>query len=252
MAKFILRFDDITQDMNWSNFLKIKEVAEHYNIKSILGVVPENRDPNLSVHTNNTELTTIDFFKIIKDYSIYGDTIAQHGTYHIYTNKNSGLLGINNKSEFAGESYILQKKKLEAGKKILQHYEVWQPYFMAPSHSFDTNTLKALKELGFIAITDGYGIYPYSLEGIILVPQLFGKPTKLIPFGIQTICLHTNSMNAKSLRYLIDFLERNHKSFLNFKYVINMKPKLSFLQPIAYQSSTYSIKLLRSLKSLIK
>lgn len=192
MSKFILRFDDITPGMDWSKFLRIKKVAEECGVKSVLGVVPDNRDPKLSVNQN---MQDSEFFRTIKQYAENGDAIAQHGTYHRYTAKGTNILGISEWSEFAGHNYEQQLKKLQIGKNILKENSVWQPYFMAPSHSFDRNTLKALRHLGFQAITDGYGLYPYSIEDIILVPQLLGKPIKLLPFGIQTICLHTNSIN---------------------------------------------------------
>lgn len=246
MSHYILRFDDITPGMNWENFLKIKNIATSYNIKSILGVVPENRDPKLSP---NQLMCETEFFNKLKDYDEYGDTIAQHGTYHLYTTANSGILNINNKSEFAGYSYEEQKNKLLIGKKILQQHDIWQPYFMAPSHSFDINTLKALKALGFEAVTDGYGLYPYDIEGITLVPQLVGKPIKLIPFGVQTICLHTNSMNDRAIDSMIKFLNANHKQFINFKDALNLEPKLQLSQNITFLVSKYSLRMFRKVLS---
>lgn len=172
MARFILRFDDVTPDMNWENFLKVKSAAEKHSVRSILGVVPHNKDPNLSIRKN---MSHSEFFSHINKYVEYGDTIAQHGTYHTYTTTTSSILGISNWSEFAGYSYEQQLEKLKIGKEILEEHGIWQPYFMAPSHSFDRNTLNALKKLGFKAITDGYGLYPYNIEGVILVPQLLGS-----------------------------------------------------------------------------
>ena len=78
--KYIIRFDDITSSMNWDNFLKIKEVLQAYDIKALLGVVPDNKDKTLMLSKNISES---DFFKKILEYKNYGDTIAQHGTHHI-------------------------------------------------------------------------------------------------------------------------------------------------------------------------
>lgn len=122
---------------------------------------------------------------------------------------------------------------------------------MAPSHSFDTNTLKALKTLGFEAITDGYGLYPYNIEGITLVPQLLGKPLKLVAFGVQTICLHINSMNNNDLNYIIDFIDNNHHKFIDFKESVSIKSKFKSLQLFTHITSKYSLKNIRKLKKNI-
>lgn len=249
MANYILRFDDITPGMDWDKFFKIKIIAESYNIKSILGVVPQNKDPKLSPKKLMCET---EFFNKLKGYVEHGDTIAQHGTYHLYTTANSGILGINNKSEFAGHSYDEQKKKLLTGKEILQQHGIWQPYFMAPSHSFDINTLKALKALDFEAITDGYGLYPYKILGITLIPQLVSKPIKFMHIGVQTICLHTNSMNEKSINNFIDFLDANHSQFISFTEGLNIKPNFTIARPIYYYTSKHSLSLLRKVKDYLK
>ena len=248
MSKYIIRFDDITPGMNWDNFLSIKNVLESYSISSILGVVPCNRDKKLIIHDS---MSSSDFFIKVKSYKDYGDTIAQHGTYHHYINKSSGLLDINNKSEFSGLCYEEQLQKLKIGKEVLESQGVWQPYFMAPSHSFDLNTLKALKALGFKAITDGYGFYPYQVEGITLVPQLVGKPIPLIPFGVQTICLHTNSMNNSDIDSLIGFIQKNHSYFVDFKKAVNISPKSRELKLFAYITSKHSLNIIRKIRRII-
>lgn len=249
MTKYIVRFDDVTMGMNWANFLAIKEVLERNNIFSVLGVVPNNKDEKLTV---TTEISEQVFFSKIKDFVEYGDNIAQHGTYHLYTSKSSGLLKINNKSEFAGHSYVEQLSKLKEGKEILQRYGVWQPYFMAPSHSFDRNTLKALNELGFEAITDGYGFYSYEVEGITLIPQLVSKPIKSIPFGIQTICLHTNNMDLYSIETLIEFIENNSRNFISFEDALKIKANNKYVDEITHHFSKLSLQAFRKLKGIIR
>lgn len=216
---YLLRFDDITEQMAWSKFLPLKEELEKNKISSILGVVPNCKDKHL-----NIENVKEDFFDIIRYYKNYGDTITQHGTTHVYTQSDSGLLNINPFSEFAGLSYDEQYKKLKIGKEFLVKEQVWQPYFMAPAHSFDTNTLKALSDLKFQAITDGYGFYPYIEENIILVPQLFSKPINF-GFGISTICLHINQMTDKEIENILAFIKNNRQYFINFEEALELVPK---------------------------
>ena len=163
MSKILIRFDDVAPGMAWSKFIPLKEHLESLGIRSILGVVPDCQDQKL-----NVEEIKPDFFNLIRTYRDYGDIIAQHGTHHNYVTQDSGILGINNFSEFAGLAFEEQKLTLKKGKEILLAEEVWQPYFMAPAHSFDTNTLKALRDLDFHALTDGYGFYPVSYTHLTL------------------------------------------------------------------------------------
>ena len=223
MSKIILRFDDITPGMSWSKFIPLKRTLDKLGIKSILGVVPDCRDKSLSIENPRS-----DFFDLIRGYKESGDTIVQHGTFHKYTSDDSGLLGINKFSEFSGLDFSDQKSIIQKGKEILINEGVWEPYFMAPAHSFDTNTLKALKDLDFLAITDGYGFYPYMLEGLLLIPQLtsFHLPVNL---GVQTMCIHVNGMDSSELESLSKFLSRNKEKFISFEDAIKMDIKSSLL-----------------------
>lgn len=121
MGKFVLRFDDITPDMDWDKFLKVKIIAEKYGVRSILGVVPDNKDLKLSVRK---KISNTEFFNNIYK---YGDTVAQHGTYHTYTIKGRSILNISDWSEFAGYSYEQQLQKLKIGKEILQEHVFGNP-----------------------------------------------------------------------------------------------------------------------------
>jgi predicted deacetylase len=213
-AKYILRFDDITPEMSWSRFLPLKNFVEGFGIKSLLGVVPDSLDSKLCVETR-----VENFFDLVRGWSEFGDSIAQHGTNHIYDSQSSGILGINDRSEFSGHSHEKQIDRLRVGKTILVEEGVWQPYFMAPAHSFDKLTIQALNTLEFKAITDGYGFYPYNSSSILMVPQMFSFPLN-IGFGISTICLHINSMTDDDILNIKLFIEKNRENIIDFKHVV--------------------------------
>ena len=44
-AKYILRFDDICSTMNWNKWNSIEDILIKHNIKPILAIVPDNKDP---------------------------------------------------------------------------------------------------------------------------------------------------------------------------------------------------------------
>jgi len=213
-TKYILRIDDVSPGMSWSNFLPFKLFLESYNIKSVLGVVPDCQDRKL-----NIEHEKKDFFDYIRAYHQYGDSIAQHGFSHVYDSKSPGVLRINNRSEFAGHVYSEQFWRIKKGKDILIKEGVWQPWFMPPAHSFDYLTLRVLSDLGFKAVTDGYGFYPYKIGSMLLVPQMTSYPMNT-GFGVMTICLHLNSMSDNQVDNVKKFIEVNHRSMLDFKDVV--------------------------------
>ena len=90
---------------------------------------------------------------------------------------------------------------------------------MAPAHSFDIVTLEVLKELNFVAITDGHGFYPYLSHSLLFVPQISAYPIKT-GFGISTICLHVNTMTSKDILYIEKFIINNKDKFIDFKDVV--------------------------------
>ncbi len=209
-SKIIIRIDDVCETMDWDRFFYFKKSLEELQIRAILGVVPDCKDQSLMVNEART-----DFYDLVRKWRDYGDTIAQHGFDHIYVSTDPGLMAINKFSEFAGLCYEDQLKKLAAGKEIMVKEDIWGPHFMAPAHSFDDVTIQCLIELGFRTITDGYGFYPYIYRGITLVPQLFSQPVPL-PFGIQTIAVHTNYESRERIDNLLNFLRLKSDSVISY------------------------------------
>ncbi|MBW7857904.1 MAG: hypothetical protein H3C43_06370 [Leptonema sp. (in: Bacteria)] len=99
---------------------------------------------------------------------------------------------------------------------------------MAASHSFDVNTLLALKSLKFKALTDGYGYCQHFNTDMVLVPQLTSKPVDL-GFGLHTFCVHVNHLKPKAIYNLIRIIKENYKKFVDFQEVVN-EPVIDYLQ----------------------
>ena len=43
----LIRLDDIAETMNWSMMEEVTNLFDKYNVKPVLGVIPNNRDPEL-------------------------------------------------------------------------------------------------------------------------------------------------------------------------------------------------------------
>ena len=103
--KITVRLDDITPDMDWERFLKFKALLDRYQVKPLIGVVPDNRDENLVKKELSAEEKKLSegFWEYIKSLKEDGWVIAMHGFRHIYSTKKGGCFPLNNFSEFAGQ-----------------------------------------------------------------------------------------------------------------------------------------------------
>ena len=216
----MIRMDDITADMNWDKFNQIREIFERYGICPLLGIVPDNQDNKLQIQAECKE-----FWGIMRSLQEKGWGIAQHGTYHKYVTNDSGILGLKDASEFAGLSYDEQLSKLQHGRDVLKEHGIYTNVFMAPGHTYDKNTLKALRELGFCTVTDGLYSKPYYDEELLFIPCRLQEYHRVK--GIDTICLHSNNMSDSDIRKLEVFCIKNKKNIISFsaekmeKYAVN-------------------------------
>ncbi len=196
--KISIRMDDITPDMDWTKFLRFKELCDLYQVKPLIGVVPDNQDEMLQVDEARP-----DFWEYILELQREGWVVAQHGSEHIYKTKKMGCFPLNRLSEFAGLTYEEQFEALKRGQDILKGHGILTDIFMAPAHSYDRNTLKALKALGFEKITDGFGKLPYTCKGLCYYPISFQQSKSLKQKqGYTTFVVHANTMDeADFARY---------------------------------------------------
>ena len=222
MKKYIFRLDDISWDMNWDNFNRIRELFIKYNIRPVIGVIPDNKDVKLIEQSKKSEcLSKNEFWKLIKLLqNEYDWTIAMHGLHHLYETKESGIIGRNNRqSEFAGLPLDVQKEKIRMGREILEKHNIRTDVFMAPSHSFDHNTLLSLADNNITVITDGLFVFPQKNGRIIFVPQQWPWPHGGL-WGIETVALHTNTWGDSRFLKLEKFINKNVNRCVDFGYAI--------------------------------
>lgn len=195
--------DDITPDMDWEKFLRFKDLLDTYGVKPLIGVVPDNRDKKLAICDKRK-----DFFDYVKELVQQGWTVAMHGYNHLYTTEDAGLFPIGHKSEFAGLALSRQNEMIRQGKQILEDNGIYTDIFMAPSHSFDQNTLNALRANGFHVITDGFGKMPFKSKGFTFYPISIQRSRSLkdVRDGIVTFVYHANTMNDKDFDNLRNLL----------------------------------------------
>ena len=219
--KIAIRLDDITPDMDWEKFRRFEKLLDKYNIAPLLGIVPDNQDPNLA---RNPKLQ--DFEAQIQTWKEKNWVLAMHGWKHIYTTQKGGLFPLNCFSEFAGVSKEKQREMIFDGKKKLQNIGVQTNIFMAPAHSFDKHTVEVLKEAGFCYLTDGFGECPYEWKGLTFLPIAFQKNKDIEkPSGFTTLVVHTNTMNDKDFENFEKILESHKEDFISYKEYLAVPAK---------------------------
>lgn len=204
--KILIRFDDICSTMDWEQWHKAEELLCLYDIKPLIGVVPDNKDDSLNVQSSKDN-----YWSIVKDYEHRGYKIAMHGYQHIYDTDSAGMVADACRSEFAGHSYKVQYEKLKRGYDIMKSHGVETDTFFAPSHSYDKNTLKALKQIGFKYVDDGKTNSILNREGIMCVPCKHGGVPRIGKNGMYTVVFHTNMWALNG-----------NKGYDNFKKICNI------------------------------
>lgn len=207
-----IRMDDVTADMDYSKFNRVKKILDEAGIRPLIGVVPFCKDETLRIEDKHD-----DFPRMISELQKQGWVIALHGYNHLYTTRNQGIFPINNFSEFAGVEYGKQREMIRKGIARLHEWGVEPKLFMAPGHTFDKNTLKALKDNGITAVTDGFGEKPYIREGIKFYPiSKRRKECTSEKYGFTTYVLHTNTMSDKEMDKFEKMIKEKRKQILSY------------------------------------
>lgn len=212
--KYLIRLDDACPTMDRAKWGQIEEILDRYGIKPMVGVIPHNEDPKQQIDSVDEN-----FWNKVHQWENKGWAIALHGFNHCYSS-DGGLKGLNpmwSRSEFAGLPLDEQRLKIRNGVAIMWEQGIKPKYFFAPSHTFDENTLVALREESDIRIiSDTIALKPYKHADFIYLPQISGHCTTM-PFpGIFTFCLHPTTMTEANFMTTENFLRGHKDEFVGF------------------------------------
>ncbi len=239
--KIAFRIDDVSPYMCWESFERLTALFTSHGVKPLLGVIPDNQDPELRRYPFKP--SGWDEIRALRD---WGWSISQHGSRHAYTTTKSGLLGINNYSEFAGLDYDTQYGLLQEGRRALEQEGLATDIFMAPAHSFDAVTLKALTALDFHNVSDGYSVFPYRRGGLKFIPCQSSKPSAL-PVGLMTVCLHPNTFTENDFKAVESWLKLYKNRIIPYSAAIDAPAR----GPFARASETAVLLTRRARKSIL-
>jgi peptidoglycan/xylan/chitin deacetylase (PgdA/CDA1 family) len=202
--------------MNWKVWTEIETFLLQRQLKPLLAVVPDNRDPSLQV-----DPPTADFWDRVRGWQDRGWTIALHGFQHRYVIRNAGIVALRKKSEFAGLPAEEQRQKLQRGVEILERERIKSQVWIAPGDTFDTTTVKLLPEFGIRVISAGYFRFPYvSPNRITWVPQQLYR-FRPAPPGVWTVCYHHNQWTASQARTFTEDVDRYGANIVSLADVLD-------------------------------
>lgn len=207
--QLILRLDDAAERMDVDKWQSIEKMLDKYNIKPLVGVIPDCKDPMMSNYGFDP-----DFWIKVHKWEEKGWIIAMHGYTHVYDSKDGGINPVNNKSEFSGHSLDEQRKRIKKAYLIFKMHKLSPKVFFAPSHTFDLNTLKALEmETDIRIISDTIARDVYSAYGFTMLPQQSGR-VRCLPFRTVTFCYHPNTMSDEDFESLERYLQKKKEKFV--------------------------------------
>lgn len=218
-----VRIDDACPRMNSTKFDKMVAAIEAAGIKGLIGIVPDCRDVKL----NQTEEDPL-FWEKMRELQQKGWVLAQHGYTHVYDIKARNLVACRKDSEFAGHSYSVQKEKIQMGKEILNSHGIFTDVFFAPAHTYDRNTLRALRDSEFRFVSDGCTKKCYKWFDMKMIPcRIQGLPKKRHK-GVLTIVTHPCAMEDKEFDEYIEFFEKHRDELSDYSRLMNQPVSMSF------------------------
>ena len=77
---FVIRLDDVAENMKWEFMDKMETLFDDYNIKPVLGVIPDNKNLELLSYPKKNN----NFWDQVRLWEKKGWEIGMHGTNHVY------------------------------------------------------------------------------------------------------------------------------------------------------------------------
>jgi predicted deacetylase len=213
-AQYLLRLDDLCPTHRPALWERFRKVIEEFRVRPILAVIPDNRDPQLNGSPYDSR-----FWDQMREMEAAGATIAVHGYQHRCHTLGESLLGLSQRSEFAGVDPDRQRAWIRAGFEILRGKGLDPKLWIAPRHGFDRNTLRGLEAEGVKFISDGFARVPCRRHGVIWIPQQLWSPVSKSK-GVWTICIHPHSATAGDAERLRWFLKGHWPQFTWFDRVV--------------------------------
>jgi hypothetical protein len=207
-AQYLFRLDDACPQSDQVLWRRLETLFDQYGIKPLVAIIPDCQDPDFAKYPVDGQ-----FWDRARIWQAKGWAIGLHGFEHRFRTKHRGLVPFNAYSEFAGLPLADQQTMIAQGYRLLRQQGLEPGFFVAPAHSFDRDTLRALESQTPIRrLSDGLATMPFKRFGFDWTPQQLWRPRQL-KNGLWTICLHPNEMTDHDFMAIAQFLEREAVNF---------------------------------------
>jgi predicted deacetylase len=114
---FLVRIDDVTENMNWEMMNRCEKLFDKYNIRPLLGVIPFNKDKELLKFKKKDN-----FWSKVLECQNKGWEISMHGCEHKYSidTHKKDYFSYGGMSEFFNLPYNMQKEKIIDGLNLFK------------------------------------------------------------------------------------------------------------------------------------
>lgn len=233
-TSYLIRLDDACPQMNTNNWQRMIALLDKYAIKPLVGIIPDCKSNEIQFGCDPH------FWDTVCQWQQNGYAFALHGYDHVYITSDAGINPTHKRSEFAGLPYAQQAQKLKKGYAILKSHNIEPCCFFAPSHTYDNNTILALKkETPIRTISDTIACYPYYQADILFVPCQMGVFRAWILGGICCACYHPSNMSDADFTRLEQFIMQHANEFVSFNQAIQRTVKRRSLLERAMQRAYY-------------
>ena len=208
---YLIRLDDASEYWDKEKWNKMHDILHRYGINPIVAIIPHNEDRKLLKYQKDSG-----FIDTILNWIAEGWTPALHGYNHVLSSLNGGINPVNKRSEFAGVSMDEQVQKIKKGYSILMSMGIITKIFVAPAHTFDENTLLAIRQNCPIrVISDTIANDVYFDKDLWFIPQQSGQVRKM-KSKVVTFCYHPNTTTEEQFDRLEKFLMKYASLFGSF------------------------------------
>lgn len=244
---YLMRLDDMSDHRDIEKWSRMEALLDRYGVKPIYGIIPDNKDPELCRYPADER-----FWETCRRWMDKGWMPAMHGYQHLYSTQQGGIHPVNSYSEFAGVALEQQRDMLRDGYRILKENGIEPDIFFAPAHTFDANTLSALKtETPVRVISDTVANDVYFEDDLYYIPQQTGS-VRSLPLKVVTFCYHPNTMDEESFLALETFLADNASRFGVYNKAL-LKERTKDLRDRFLQNAYFGLrKLRRRIKGSVK
>lgn len=224
MTRYILRLDDASPYRDIRNWDRIEAMLDQFGVRPIVGIIPDNQDPSFRCYARDER-----FWDRAQNWQAKHWGMAMHGCDHLYISDCGGINPVNARSEFAGLPLGQQEAKIEKGLAILTRQGITPEVFFAPGHTFDDNTLLALKNRSQIRIiSDTVATEIYFRDGFYFIPQQAGAVRNL-PLKTVTFCYHPDTMTEAAFHELQRFLQMHGNRFVALSDLVLQPRRMTLL-----------------------